>query len=98
MSSSRIPTAGLNKNYKWVKTSGIISVNKWGNLPGGEVFTTPGVLESRTRIVETTIGRALLSEILPDGLSFDLVNRDMTKKVISGTIPDQTTTAGTRTP
>src|SRR5258707_7945248 len=35
-------TAGLNKNYKWVKTSGIISVNKWGNLPGGEVFTTPG--------------------------------------------------------
>src|SRR5580704_1498905 len=35
-------TADLNKNYKWVKTSGIISVNKWGNLPGGEVFTTPG--------------------------------------------------------
>jgi DNA-directed RNA polymerase subunit beta' len=51
-----------------------------------KVFTTPGVLESRTRVVETTIGRALLSEILPDGLSFDLVNRDMTKKVISGTI------------
>jgi aminopeptidase len=35
-------TATLNKNYKWIKTSGIISVNKWGNLPGGEVFTTPG--------------------------------------------------------
>ena len=51
-----------------------------------KVFTTPGVLESRTRVVETTIGRALLSEILPDGLSFDLVNRDMTKKVISATI------------
>src|SRR5258708_24577830 len=35
-------TAALNKDYKWIKTSGIISVNKWGNLPGGEVFTTPG--------------------------------------------------------
>jgi aminopeptidase len=35
-------TANLNPNYKWVKTSGIISRNKWGNLPGGEVFTTPG--------------------------------------------------------
>jgi leucyl aminopeptidase (aminopeptidase T) len=34
--------ADLNKDYKWIKTSGIISVNKWGNLPGGEVFTTPG--------------------------------------------------------
>jgi len=34
--------ATLNSNYKWIKTSGIISVNKWGNLPGGEVFTTPG--------------------------------------------------------
>ena len=35
-------TADLNKEYRWVKTSGIISVQKWGNLPGGEVFTTPG--------------------------------------------------------
>lgn len=35
-------TADLNKDYKWVKTSGIISTQKWGNLPGGEVFTTPG--------------------------------------------------------
>jgi aminopeptidase len=34
--------ADLNPNYKWLKTSGIISQNKWGNLPGGEVFTTPG--------------------------------------------------------
>ena len=34
--------ADLNPNYKWLKTSGIISQNKWGNLPGGEVFTCPG--------------------------------------------------------
>jgi leucyl aminopeptidase (aminopeptidase T) len=34
--------ADLNPDYKWLKTSGIISPNKWGNLPGGEVFTCPG--------------------------------------------------------
>ncbi len=38
------------------------------------------------RVVSTTVGRALLSEILPKGLSFDLVNADMTKKAISGLI------------
>lgn len=35
------------------------------------------------RLVQTTVGRALLSEILPEGLAFDLVNQVMTKKVIS---------------
>ncbi|HEU4484310.1 MAG TPA: DNA-directed RNA polymerase subunit beta' [Povalibacter sp.] len=40
----------------------------------------------RNRVVQTTVGRALLSEILPKGMSFDLVNRDMTKKAISGVI------------
>jgi len=34
--------AELNPNYKWFKTSGIISTEKWGNLPGGECFTAPG--------------------------------------------------------
>jgi leucyl aminopeptidase (aminopeptidase T) len=34
--------ADLNPNYRWLKTSGLISPEKWGNLPGGEVFTTPG--------------------------------------------------------
>jgi len=38
------------------------------------------------RRVETTVGRALIWEIVPKGLSFDLVNRDMTKKVISNAI------------
>ena len=35
-------TADLNPGYKWFKTSGIISAEKWGNLPGGECFTAPG--------------------------------------------------------
>jgi len=38
--------------------------------------------ESR-RIVDTTVGRALLSRILPKGLSYDLVNQNMGKKQIS---------------
>jgi leucyl aminopeptidase (aminopeptidase T) len=33
--------AELNPNYRWFKTSGIISPEKWGNLPGGECFTAP---------------------------------------------------------
>jgi DNA-directed RNA polymerase subunit beta' len=45
-----------------------------------------GALKARRRLVATTIGRALLSEILPKGLSFDLINQDMTKKVISACI------------
>ena len=32
----------LNPAYRWIKTSGLISPDKWGNLPGGEIFTTPG--------------------------------------------------------
>src|SRR4051812_8734815 len=34
-------TGRFTPAYKWLKTSGIISPNKWGNLPGGETFTTP---------------------------------------------------------
>ncbi len=41
-----------------------------------------GNLQPRIRHVQTTVGRALLSEILPAGLSFDLINIDMTKKAI----------------
>ena len=38
------------------------------------------------KLVETTVGRAMLSELLPAGLPFDLVNRNMTKKNISNLI------------
>ncbi len=33
--------AELSPALKWVKTSGIITPDKWGNLPGGEIFTSP---------------------------------------------------------
>jgi len=36
-----------------------------------------------TKIVDTTVGRSLLAEILPDGLPFPLVNTELTKKAIS---------------
>ena len=37
-------------------------------------------------IVDTTVGRALLFDIVPDGLSFELVNKPMVKKAISNLI------------
>ena len=45
-----------------------------------------GSIIEKRRIVDTTVGRAILSEILPKGMSFDLVNKDMTKKAISNLI------------
>ena len=51
-----------------------------------ETTIVDGQKVPRRRRVETTVGRALLSEVLPDGLSFDIVNQDMTKKAISATI------------
>ncbi len=45
-----------------------------------------GVIRPRTRLVETTVGRALLSDILPEGMSFELINRNMDKKSISACI------------
>ena len=35
------------------------------------------------RLVETTVGRAILSELLPNGLSFDLINKTLDKKSVS---------------
>ena len=48
-------TADLNPDYRWLKTSGIISPDKWGNLPGGEVFTTPGEVNG-TFVIDGVVG------------------------------------------
>ncbi|MCK9515618.1 MAG: DNA-directed RNA polymerase subunit beta' [Ottowia sp.] len=42
-----------------------------------------GELEPVTRMVQTTAGRAMLSEILPRGLPFELMNQPLKKKAIS---------------
>jgi DNA-directed RNA polymerase subunit beta' len=47
---------------------------------------TPGEGGARTetrKLYDTTVGRALLSEIVPEGLPFELVNRVLKKKTIS---------------
>ncbi|MEL0068796.1 MAG: DNA-directed RNA polymerase subunit beta', partial [Gammaproteobacteria bacterium] len=45
-----------------------------------------GELERQLILQDTTIGRALLSEVLPKGLSFSLINQIMGKKTISRVI------------
>ncbi|PIQ39736.1 MAG: DNA-directed RNA polymerase subunit beta', partial [Thalassolituus sp. CG17_big_fil_post_rev_8_21_14_2_50_53_8] len=42
--------------------------------------------QSETKVVDTTIGRALLFRIVPKGLPFELINRPMKKKAISNMI------------
>ena len=54
-------TADLNPNYRWVKTSGMISPEKWGNLPGGEVFTTPGEVNG-TFVIDGVVGDYLCAK------------------------------------
>jgi DNA-directed RNA polymerase subunit beta' len=48
-----------------------------------ETVIEDGKRSRKTGIVETTVGRALLAEILPEGLPFALVNTELTKKSIS---------------
>jgi aminopeptidase len=54
-------TAELNPNYRWLKTSGIISPEKWGNLPGGEIFTTPGEVNG-TFVIDGVVGDYLCAK------------------------------------
>jgi len=54
-------TADLNPKYRWIKTSGIISPDKWGNLPGGEVFTTPGEVNGRF-VIDGVVGDYLCAK------------------------------------
>jgi aminopeptidase len=54
--------AALNPDYKWLKTSGLISPDKWGNLPGGEVFTTPGEVNG-TFVIDGVVGDYLCERV-----------------------------------
>ena len=47
--------AELSPKLKWLKTSGIITPDKWGNLPGGEIFTTP-MNTKGTFVVDGVVG------------------------------------------
>src|ERR1019366_3754295 len=47
--------AQFSPHLKWLKTSGIISPHKWGNLPGGETFTTPERVDG-TFVIDGVVG------------------------------------------
>jgi|SRR5579875_1192824 len=53
--------ARLTPEYKWIKTSGIISQEKWGNLPGGETFTAPLEVNG-TFVVDGVVGDYLCAK------------------------------------
>jgi len=45
----------FSSKLKWIKTSGLISPEKWGNLPGGEIFTAPANTNG-TFVVDGVVG------------------------------------------
>ncbi len=45
----------FSPKLKWLKTSGIITKDKWGNLPGGEIFTSP-MNTNGTFVVDGVVG------------------------------------------
>src|SRR3954452_3417612 len=53
--------ADLTPRYKWIKTSGLISCEKWGNLPGGETFTSPLEVNG-TYVVDGVVGDYLCAK------------------------------------
>ena len=50
------------------------------------LFDDAGNKVRNTRIRDTSVGRALMSRILPDGLPFEVVDRNLNKKAISNLI------------
>jgi DNA-directed RNA polymerase subunit beta' len=50
-----------------------------------------------TERVDTTVGRALLFDVLPDGLSFSEINKTLTKRVVSGLVDICYRTLGLKT-
>ena len=45
----------FDPKLRWIKTSGIITPENWCNLPAGEVFTTPALVQG-TFVIDGTIG------------------------------------------
>jgi aminopeptidase len=73
--------ADLNPEYKWLKTSGLISRDKWGNLPGGEVFTTPGEVNG-TFVIDGVVGDYLCAKF------GDLRHRPLTIRMKANRLTD----------
>ena len=54
-------TVEFSPRLKWLKTSGIISLEEWGNLPGGEVFTAPHMVNG-TFVADGVVGDYLCAK------------------------------------
>ncbi|MBA2432088.1 MAG: aminopeptidase [Chthoniobacterales bacterium] len=68
--------ADLSPDLKWLKTSGIITRDKWGNLPGGEIFTSPKNTNG-TFVVDGVVGDYLCQkygDVQATPLTIEVVN------------------------
>ncbi|SIN71453.1 DNA-directed RNA polymerase subunit beta' [Sulfurivirga caldicuralii] len=90
MSRERINAPGEGKAFSsWQEVqravdAGVVTLHTRIKFRVNEVIKhEDGTTEEVSRIVDTTAGRALLKRILPEGLSFDLVNTNLTKKNVS---------------
>lgn len=79
-SGSRID-AEFSPELRWVKTSGIITRDKWANLPGGEVLTSPLEING-TFVVDGVVGDYLCSRY------GDLRNNPLTLEIEHGKLAD----------
>ena len=73
--------AEFSPRLKWLKTSGIITKDKWGNLPGGEIFTSP-MNTNGTFVVDGVVGDYLCERY------GDLQNNPLTIEVENNRIVD----------
>jgi len=71
----------FSPKLKWLKTSGIISPNKWGNLPGGETFTCPERVDGRF-VIDGVVGDYLCEkygDLREHPLTIQIVNSRLTE-------------------
>src|SRR5207245_9624336 len=74
-------TAELDPAYRWIKTSGIISPEKWGNLPGGEVCTAHCEVNG-TFVIDGVVGDwlcAKFGDLAPNPLTIRIKNNRLTE-------------------
>ena len=72
--------AELSPTLKWVKTAGLITPEKWGNLPGGEIFTSPFNSNGRF-VVDGVVGDYLCQkwgDIAAHPLTIDITDNRIT--------------------
>src|SRR5256886_2047917 len=68
--------AEFSPKLKWLKTSGLITPEKWGNLPGGEIFTSPKNCNG-TFVIDGVVGDYLCAkygDLAPAPLTVEVEN------------------------